>query len=165
MPQPASVCSEILDTHNPMIKSARIVIHAPAKVIFDLLADPRRHQDLDGSKTIKGNISGPERLSLGAKFGMRMHLGIRYRVTNTVVEYEENRLIAWRHIGRWRWRYELRPISPNSTEVTEIFDGTTSISQLWLKVRKAYPWVQMAVAKSLVRLKMVAEKEFSATHR
>lgn len=164
MPHPAPVRSEILDTHNPMVKSARIVINAPAKMIFDLLADPRRHQELDGTKTIKANISGPERLSLGSKFGMRMHLGIRYRITNTVVEYEENRLIAWRHFGKWRWRYELRSISQDVTEVTETFDGTTSISQLWLKFRKAYPWVQMAVAKSLVRLKMVAEKEFSATN-
>lgn len=154
--------SEILDTRNPQIKSARIVINAPAETIFGLLVDPRRHQELDGTQSIAGIISGPERLSLGAKFGMKMHLGIHYRIMNTVVEYEENRLIAWRHLGRWRWRYELRSISATSTEVTETFDGTTSISQLWLKIRKAYPWVQMAVAKSLVRLKEVAEKEFSA---
>lgn len=146
-----------------MIKSARIVINAPAKTIFDLLADPRRHQELDGTQTITGIISGPQRLSLGAKFGMKMHLGIHYKIMNTVVEYEDNKLIAWRHLGRWCWRYELRAISPNSTEVTETFDGTTSISQLWLKVRRAYPWVQMAVAKSLVRLKEIAEREFSAT--
>lgn len=159
MSDSAPIRSEILDTHNPMIKSARIVINAPAETIFDLLADPRRHQELDGTQTITGIISGPKRLSLGARFGMKMHLGVHYRIMNTVVEYEENRLIAWRHLGRWRWRYELRPISPNSTEVTETFDGTTSISQLWLKVRKAYPWVQMAVAKSLVRLKEIAETE------
>ncbi|MBI3429013.1 MAG: dimethyladenosine transferase [Actinobacteria bacterium] len=143
-----------------MIKSARILINAPAKRIFDLLANPRRHRELDGTHTIVGIISGPERLSLGAKFGMKMHLGIRYRIMNTVVEFEENKLIAWRHLGRWRWRYELRSISPTQTEVTETFDGTTSISQLWLKVRKAYPWVQIAVAKTLVRLKEIAEKEF-----
>lgn len=159
MSQPAPVRSEILDTRNPRIKSARIVINAPAETIFNLLADPRRHQELDGSRTISGIMSGPARLSLGARFGMKMHLGIHYRVMNTVVEYEENKLIAWRHIGRWRWRYELRSISPDATEVTETFDGTTSISQLWLKVRKAYPWVQMAVAKSLVRLKEIAEME------
>lgn len=162
MSQSAPLRSEILDTHNPMIKSARIVINAPAKTIFDLLADPRRHQELDGTQTITGIISGPERLSLGARFGMKMHLGIHYRIMNTVVEFEENKLIAWRHFGRWRWRYALRAISPHLTEVTETFDGTTSISQLWLKARKAYPWVQVAVAKSLVRLKNIAEKEFNA---
>ena len=86
-----------------------------------------------------------------------MKLGINYKILNTVVEYEENRRIAWRHFGRWRWIYDLRPITAHQTEVTETFDGTTSISQLWLKLRKAYPWTQMAVAKSLVRLKVLAE--------
>lgn len=151
--------AEIIDTGNPKIKSARIVIDAPAAKIFDLLIDPKRHMDFDGSKTIQGNFSGPAQLKLGSKFGMRMKLGINYRILNTVVEFEENRGIAWRHLGRWRWRYELRSLSPTQTEVTESFDGTTSISQLWLKVRKAYPWTQIAVAKTLVRLKEIAERE------
>lgn len=152
------VRAEIFDTGNPRIKSARIVINAPAAKIFDLLADPKRHMDFDGSKTITANISGPDRLKLGSKFGMRMKLGINYKILNTVVEFEENSRIAWRHLGRWRWRYDLRAISPTQTEVTESFDGTTSISQLWLKFRKAYPWTQMAVAKTLVRLKELAER-------
>ena len=113
------VRAEIFETGNPKIKSARIVIDAPAAKIFDLLANPARHKDIDGSNTIQNNISGPERLSLGAKFGMAMHLGIDYRIMNTVVEFEENKLIAWRHLGRWRWRYEIREISPNQCEVTE----------------------------------------------
>ena len=154
--------SEILNTQNSRIKSARIIINAPAQRIFDLVANPRRHRELDGTHTITGIIGGPERLSLGAKFGMKMHLGINYRIMNTVVEFEEGRLIAWSHFGRWRWRYELRSISPTETEVTETFDGTTSISQLWLKFRKAYPWVQIAVAKTLVRLKEIAEREFKS---
>lgn len=149
--------AEIFDTGNPKIKSARIVIDAPAEKIFSILADPKRHKEIDGTKTIQSTISGPERLQIGSKFGMNMRLGINYRITNTVMEFEENKLIAWRHLGRWRWRYELRAISPSQTEVTETFDGTTSISQTWLKVRKAYPWVQMAVAKTLVRLKAAAE--------
>lgn len=152
------VRAEIFDTGNFRIKSARIVINAPAAKIFDLLADPKRHMDFDGSKTITANISGPGRLKLGSKFGMRMKLGINYKILNTVVEFEENSRIAWRHLGRWRWRYDLRAISPTQTEVTESFDGTTSISQLWLKFRKAYPWTQMAVAKTLVRLKELAER-------
>lgn len=153
------VRAEIFDTGNPRIKSARIVIDAPVAKIFDLLTDPKRHMDFDGSKTIQSNFSGPAKLKLGSKFGMRMKLGINYRILNTVVEFEENRRIAWRHLGRWRWRYELCSLSPTQTEVTESFDGTTSISQLWLKMRKAYPWTQMAVAKTLVRLKEIAERE------
>jgi uncharacterized protein YndB with AHSA1/START domain len=152
------VRAEILDTGNPQIKSARITIDAPAAKIFELLVDPRRHKDFDGTKTIQSNISGPSRLALGSKFGMHMKLGVHYRILNTVVEFEEGKHIAWRHIGRWRWKYDLRSISPTQTEVTETFDGTTSISQTWLKIRKAYPWTQIAVAKTLVRLKTLAEE-------
>jgi uncharacterized protein YndB with AHSA1/START domain len=152
------VRAEILDTGNPQIKSARITIDAPAAKIFELLVDPRRHKDFDGTKTIQSNISGPSRLALGSKFGMHMKLGVHYRILNTVVEFEEGKHIAWRHIGRWRWKYDLRSISPTQTEVTETFDGTTSISQAWLKMRKAYPWTQIAVAKTLVRLKSLVEE-------
>ena len=152
-----NVRAEIFETGNERVKAARIIIDAPATKIFDLLANPARHKDIDGSNTIQNNISGPERLSLGAKFGMAMHLGIDYRIMNTVVEFEENKLIAWRHLGRWRWRYEICEISPNQCEVTETFDGRKSISQGWLKLRKAYPWTQLVVAKTLVRLKAVME--------
>lgn len=155
------VRSEIFDTGNPKIKAARIVINAAPATIFNILANPHRHYEIDGSKTIKSNLSGPTRLSLGAKFGMSMHLGINYKIMNYVVEFEENKVIAWRHLGRWRWRHVLRDLGNGSTEVTETFDGSYApyISQLWLNFRKAYPWTQMVVAKSLVRLKEVAENE------
>lgn len=152
------VRAEIIDTGNPRIKSARITINAPAAKIFELLVDPKRHKDFDGTRTIQANFSGPARLALGSKFGMHMKLGVHYRILNKVVEFEEGKHIAWRHIGRWRWRYDLRSISPTQTEVTETFDGTTSISQAWLRMRKAYPWTQIAVAKTLVRLKALVEE-------
>ena len=152
--------SEILDTGNPKIKSARIIIDARADYIFSILSDPRRHLEFDGTSTITASISGPKELVLGSKFGMKMHLGIDYRILNTVVEYKKNELIAWRHLGRWRWRYELVDLGDGKTQVTETFDGSYApeAAQLWLNFRKAYPWTQLAVAKSLVRLKELAEK-------
>ncbi len=151
--------SEILETGNEQIKSARIVINAPAEKIFALLSNPHRHKEIDGSKTIQENISGPDKLVLGSKFGMKMHLGVNYRIQNTVVEYQENTLIAWRHLGRWIWRYELVNIGPNMTQVTESFDASRapSIAKAWLSLRKAYPWTQKAVAKTLVQLKSTCE--------
>ena len=151
--------SEILETGNEKIKSARIVINAPAEKIFAILTDPRRHKEIDGSSTIQENISGPDKLVLGSKFGMQMHLGIDYRIRNTVVEYKENQLIAWRHLGRWIWRYELVNIGPQQTQVTETFDASRAplIAKAWLSFRKAYPWTQKAVAKTLVRLKSISE--------
>jgi hypothetical protein len=154
------VRSEILDTGNPRIKSARIIIDARADYIFSILSDPRRHLEFDGTSTITASISGPNELVLGSKFGMKMHLGIDYRILNTVVEYKKNELIAWRHFGRWRWRFELVDLGDGKTQVTETFDGSYApeAAQLWLNFRKAYPWTQLAVAKSLVRLKVLAEK-------
>ena len=151
--------SEILETGNEKIKSARIIINAPAEKIFAILSNPHRHKEIDGSSTIQENISGPDKLVLGSKFGMKMHLGVDYRIKNTVVEYSENSLIAWRHLGRWIWRYELVNIGPQQTQVTETFDASRAplIAKAWLSFRKAYPWTQKAVAKTLVRLKSACE--------
>ena len=153
----SEIRSEIIDTRNPKVKSARIEINAPASTIFHILSQPMRHSDFDGSGTVKGQFTGEESLYLGAKFGMKMKLGIRYRIINTVVEFKENEVIAWRHLGRWVWRYELKEISPNKTLVTETFDGRPSPFQWWLNARKAYPFTQIAVAKTLVRLKKLLE--------
>jgi hypothetical protein len=153
----SDIRSEILNTGIPKLKSARIVINAPAAKIFDIIARPTLHPKIDGSNSVKGVIWGPDRLSLGAKFGMSMNIGIRYKITNIVVEFKENELIAWRHLGRWVWRYELRAISSNQTEVTESFDGRPSPLQWWLNARGSYSYVEKALAKTLVRLKKYAE--------
>ena len=109
--------------------SATRVVAAPAAQLFDLLADPSRHAELDGSGTVRGPVSeGPRRLALGARFGMRMRLGLPYKIRNTVVEFEENRLIAWRHFSGHRWRWELTPVADDRTEVTETFDWSTATS-------------------------------------
>ena len=154
------VLAEILETGNEQIKSARIVINAPAEKIFAILSNPHRHKEIDGSRTIQENISGPDKLVLGSKFGMKMRLGVNYRIKNTVVEYQENSLIAWRHVGRWIWRYELVNIGPQMTQVTETFDASRAplIAKAWLSLRKAYPWTQRAVAKTLVQLKSNCER-------
>ena len=57
------------------------------------------------------------------KFGL-----LPYRIENTVGEFEENRLIAWRHLGKHRWRYELEPVATVATKVTESFDWSTATS-------------------------------------
>lgn len=102
-----------------------ITIDAPASVIFDILADPRQHSRIDGSGTVRGHTIGPDRLSKGATFGAKMkQFGMPYKITNRVVEFEEDKRIAWRHFAGHRWRYLLEPLGDSQTEVTEQFDYT-----------------------------------------
>jgi uncharacterized protein YndB with AHSA1/START domain len=103
--------------------STERVIAAPAEKIFEVLADPRQHCVIDGSGTVKRSRSGPERLSLGAKFGMAMLHWVPYPIMNEVVEFEEGRRIAWQHIAHDVWRYELEP-QGDRTLVRETFDWT-----------------------------------------
>ncbi len=105
------------------------VIPAPPDKIFDLLADPAMHPVLDGSGSVRNSRGGnPSRLSLGAKFGMDMRIGLPYRVTNTVLEFDEPRRIAWRNWGRQVWRYELEQ-ADGGTRVTESFDYARSLAR------------------------------------
>ena len=55
------------------VVSRSTIVPAPAQMIFDLLADPRRHNEIDGSGSVQSaQINAPERLSLNATFGMQM---------------------------------------------------------------------------------------------
>lgn len=101
--------------------SASTVVGAAPQAVFDLLADPRRHSEFDGSGSVRDAVSGPDRLAPGATFGMKMQIGLPYRISNTVVEFDEGRRIGWRHFGRHVWRYELEPVA-GGTRVTETFD-------------------------------------------
>ena len=47
-------------------------------------------------------------------------------ITNTVVEFEEGRRIAWRNFGRHVWRWQLQPLDDASTLVRETFDYSTN---------------------------------------
>lgn len=108
-------------TGNARSRSAEIVINADPATVFDVLADPAQHSLFDGSGTVKGRMSGPPRLYLGASFAMRMRWGAPYFIRSRVVEYDEDRRIAWRHPLRHIWRYELAPVD-GGTQVTESFD-------------------------------------------
>jgi hypothetical protein len=86
--------AEIVDTQIPLYFKVQIEIKAPASKIFDFISRPNNHPLMDGSGTVKGTFKGPDKLYLGAKFGMKMRLGIPYFVTNQVVEFKENHVIA-----------------------------------------------------------------------
>ena len=127
-------------------------VAAPAQAIFDVLADPARHRDFDGSGSVqKAHSDAPARLSLGATFGMDMKIGMKYKITNTVVEFDEPRLIGWRHFGDHIWRYILDPVD-GGTNVTEQFDWKDNKSHLMLKVMGAFNKNAKSIEATLDRL-------------
>lgn len=111
--------------------SVERVIPASPEPIFALLADPAQHPAIDGSGTVRVSKSSGEKLALGSKFGMAMRMGIPYSTANEVVEFEQDRRIAWAPrlagpLGRLspsgrRWRYELEP-TDGGTKVRETWD-------------------------------------------
>jgi len=151
--------AEILPTDFPNTTAARIVINAPASKIFDLLANPASHQLFDGSETIQSSIAGPERLFLGAHFSMAMKIRVPYRIKNTIVAFEENKKIAWCHLMKWTWCYELTDLGNGATQVTESFDASAipGYAKRWLKITGAMAHNPKWMAKSLVRLKAICE--------
>ncbi len=133
------------------------VIAASPEAIFEVLTDPARHSEIDGSDTVQQIRGESDRLELGSRFGMDMKFGpLPYRISSTVVEFEENRLIAWAHFGKHRWRYELEPVD-GGTEVTETFDWSTAISPKAIELM-GYPKKHPAsMEATLERLAAVVE--------
>jgi hypothetical protein len=115
-------------------------IKAPAAVIFEILANPQRHTDFDGSDMVQGAVFNRPISGVGDTFTMKMNrLGRDYLMVNHVVEFEPDRRIFWEpapgdlptaggepsKVGipaGYRWGYILTPDGEGATVVTEVFD-------------------------------------------
>ena len=107
----------------PRRVSRTVEIEAPAAELFALVADPRRHGEIDGSGTVGEAVEGPGRLIEDTRFSVKMkQYGVPYRITSRVTELIEDRVVEWRHPFGHRWRWELTPLTDTSTRVTETFD-------------------------------------------
>jgi uncharacterized protein YndB with AHSA1/START domain len=137
-------------------------IKAPAASIFALLADAGRHREFDGSGTLRGTRQESRPLRLGTRFGMAMHMGVGYRTSNEVVEFEPDRRIAWRTtglkglIGGRVWRYELEPTA-DGTRVSETWDVSQDRQKLLLKRTRMPAAATKGMRKTLDRLAATLE--------
>ena len=145
-------------TDNPDVETVERVIPAPPEKIFDLLVDPSRHRDIDGSGTVRDPKGTSERLALGSTFGMKMKLGLPYSMESEVIELQPNRCIAWqtrppgmfRNMGGGRiWRYELEPVD-GGTRVRESWDISQEKAK-WI-VKPARKRTREAMEKTLARI-------------
>ena len=146
------------------VETVERVIPAPPEKIFALLKDASRHQDFDGSGTVQDAHGDPKPLTLGAKFGMNMRIVMPYSMVSTVVEYDENRRIAWqprpaypvvgRLVGGRIWRYELEPVE-GGTRVRESWDIRQESVFTKPVVRQARTATRQAMEKTLERLEQL----------
>ena len=104
-------------------------VDAPPERVFMLLSDPDRHPDIDASGTVRSSRTHLAITEAGDVFAMEMHgedMG-DYVVHNTVVTYEEDRVLAWAPAsadgtpGGQTWTYVLDP-EGDGTRVTHTYD-------------------------------------------
>jgi hypothetical protein len=90
---------------------------------------------------------------------MAMKIKIPYRIKNTVVAFEEDKQIAWCHLMKWRWQYELVELGNGTTQVTESFDAShiPFFAKHWLNLTGAIAHNPKWMSKSLVKLKALCE--------
>ena len=150
------------------VETVERIIPAPPERIFALLKDANRHKDFDGSGTVRDAHGDPKPLTLGAKFGMDMRIVMPYSMVSTVVEYDENRRIAWqprpaypianRLAGGRIWRYELEPVE-GGTRVRESWDISKESIVSKPVVKQARSATRQNKEKTLERLEQLLASE------
>jgi uncharacterized protein YndB with AHSA1/START domain len=143
------------------------VIKAPASRIFALLADAGNHASFDGSESVNHASKESVPLSIGSKFGMAMRgrketLFLPYRTTNTVIEYQPDRRIAWKTtalgglLGGRIWRYDLSP-TESGTLVRETWDVSQD-KQKWMITSGSMPSLtEQGIRATLERIAKLLE--------
>jgi hypothetical protein len=135
-------------------------IEAPAAFIFQVLANPQRHMDFDGSDMLREAVSDRPISDVGDTFTMKMYrLGREYLMLNYVVEFEPDRRIFWEpapgdvatsggdpsKVGipaGYRWGYILTPDGDDATVVTEVFGfGSLSEENRQTLLREGGEWI------------------------
>lgn len=140
--------------------SASREVSAPARVIFELIADPAQQPRWDGNDNLAEAPAGQRVRQVGDVFTMVLSGGsVR---ENRVVEFEEGRRIAWlpndpgKAAPGHLWRWQLEPTGDATTLVTHTYDW----SQLTDETRfaRARATTSDKLRASLVRLARLAKE-------
>lgn len=106
-------------------------IDAPSGEVFDLLSNPERHAELDGSGFVRSDDRSDRIAAVGQTFRMNMtgdHMGGDYQTDNVVTGFESNHLVAWKTAPAgteppgWEWTWELEAQGADSTDVRLTYD-------------------------------------------
>ncbi len=126
------------------------VLDAPAHEVFDVLSNPKRHVEVDGSGFIRSDDRAERVTEVGQVFRMNMegdHMGGEYQTDNHVTGFEQNRRLAWQTAPAgttppgWQWVWELTPTGPDSTEVELTYDWS-AVTDKELLAKVTFPLVE-----------------------
>lgn len=119
-------------------------IPASARELFDVLSNPHRHTELDGSGFCRGLDRGDRIEKVGQTFRMNMtgdHMGGEYQTDNVVSGYDPDKLLSWKTAPAgteppgWEWVWELEAQGPAATTVRLTYDwGQVADPELLAKV-------------------------------
>ena len=116
--------------------SATMIIHAPADVVFAVLANPTKHAAIDGTGWVCEPLDRKPLTAAGQIFRMAMyhpnHPDGNYQTANRIQVFDPLNTISWEtgydagdgtlRFGGWFWRYDLTPSGPSDTSVTLSYD-------------------------------------------
>ncbi|MCV7239180.1 polyketide cyclase [Mycolicibacterium celeriflavum] len=122
---------------------ASTTVNAGIETVFDVLADPSTHQEIDGTGWVRESLDGKTLAEPGQIFRMAMyhdnHPAKAYEMSNRIEILDRPHAIAWQpgqgpddrgnmmpgaevEFGGWVWRYDLEASGPGSTAVTLTYD-------------------------------------------
>jgi uncharacterized protein YndB with AHSA1/START domain len=146
-------------TEAAKVVSASREIAAPADKIFELIADPSLQPRWDGNDNLSEAPAGQRVHAVGDVFTMTISQGsVR---DNHVVEFEEDRLIAWRPAEPGKtppghlWRLELEPMG-SRTRVTHTYDWSELTDEK--RLPRARATTSDKLLASIDRLAALAER-------
>lgn len=106
-------------------------IDASTSDVFDVLSNPERHPELDGSGFVVSDEKTDRITGTGQVFRMNMtgdHMGGDYQTNNTVTGYDPQHLLAWQTAPAdtdppgWEWIWELEADGSDATDVRLTYD-------------------------------------------
>jgi hypothetical protein len=92
-------------------------VDATPHTVFGLLADPRRHPEIDGSDMVRADDGAAPITAVGQVFRMHVHhpRAGDYLTDNLVTRFEPDAVVAWRTGSvdstppGWEWRWQVEP--------------------------------------------------------
>ncbi|OEV03915.1 SRPBCC domain-containing protein [Streptomyces oceani] len=122
-------------THESIQSVTRI--EASPETVFAVLADPGSHAAIDGTGWVRESLDGKRLTETGQVFRIAMyhdnHPDGHYEMANQVRVFDPPHALAWEpgqdaagdgelQFGGWTWRYDLKPVGQDETEVTLTYD-------------------------------------------